>query len=767
MTRIVSLTVIFSVVFLALASNATADVPTLMQYQGYLSDAEGEALDDTLSMMFTIYDDPYAGAPWWSETQPEVVVSNGLFNVLLGSVVPITDIVFADTARWLGITVDPDPEIVPRTRLVTVPYAFRVATVDLANGGLIFGTIDADGFSINGVPVGTSTDSYWSAAGSDIYYNLGNVGIGTASPSEALDVEGNIHAGGTITSGSSITIDGTTDRITATSGTIDFDDENIVTTGKATIGPGHTNTGTSAFVAGQNNTVMNWGSTVGGGGSNVASEMYSTVSGGGTNHASGTYSSVSGGALNTASGSYSTVGGGEGNLADSNYATVGGGYEDTASGYAATVGGGYRNRAKSTCATVGGGGGNLADSNYASVGGGVENTASGRMSVVSGGGLNSAGEEAYSTVGGGYADTASGEKSTVSGGVKNRASGQASTVSGGERNLADSSYATVGGGYADTASGWRSTVSGGAYNKASNSGSVVGGGWGNVASGYASTIGGGLGHAASSVASTVGGGNYNVAEAEYSTVAGGCFNIANGYQSTVGGGYYDTASGHGSTVCGGEANHANGTYSAIGGGIANSNAGDRSAIPGGSYDTLTSNANWSMAFGNRVYINSQYRVVFFDSVYSGRLGINRDDHNAGGIAYPIHVGTSTSNGNGAYLTAGGTWTNGSSRAFKENFQSLDRQELLAKISSLPVQGWQYKSSEERHIGPVSEDFVEAFDVGTVRDGRRDDKYLSPGDVAGVALAGVKELIEENRELRLMIEELRQRIAEFEKAKEKF
>ena len=33
---------------------------------------------------------------------------------------------------------------------------------------------------------------------------------------------------------SSITIDGTTDTITSTSGTIDFDDEDLVTTGSAT-----------------------------------------------------------------------------------------------------------------------------------------------------------------------------------------------------------------------------------------------------------------------------------------------------------------------------------------------------------------------------------------------------------------------------------------------------------------------------------------------------------------------------------------------------
>ena len=60
-------------------------------------------------------------------------------------------------------------------------------------------------------------------------------GIGNTSPlTEKLDVVENIHASGTIKSGTAITIDGTNDKITASSGTINFEDENLLTTGNVT-----------------------------------------------------------------------------------------------------------------------------------------------------------------------------------------------------------------------------------------------------------------------------------------------------------------------------------------------------------------------------------------------------------------------------------------------------------------------------------------------------------------------------------------------------
>jgi len=178
------------------------------------------------------------------------------------------------------------------------------------------------------------------------------------------------------------------------------------------------------------------------------------------------------------------------------------------------------------------------------------------------------------------------------------------------------------------------------------------------------------------------------------------------------------------------------------------------AIPGGRYNRIDTAADYSLAFGWGVCLDDRFQVGFFDNDSSGRVGINRDGC-LNGINYPLHIGTNGTNGNGAHLTTGGTWTNGSSREFKENFQPLDGKQLLEKVSEMPIESWNYKGTDELHIGPVAEDFVGAFDVGAIRedDGLRENHYLAAGDVAGVALIGVQELTKENVELRQRIEQL--------------
>jgi hypothetical protein len=287
-----------------------------------------------------------------------------------------------------------------------------------------------------------------------------------------------------------------------------------------------------------------------------------------------------------------------------------------------------------------------------------------------------------------------------------------------------------------------------------------------VASGDYSVIGGGLNNTASGLIATVGGGFHNTASGSHATVGGGFQNTASGTHATVGGGQNNTASDNYATVGGGLQNAASATAATVGGGRGNTASGLCSVVPGGLSNTA--NGAYNLVFGENVDPSSTetHRVYFFgdgscppgqNCRSSGFLVINRLDGN-----HPIHVGVDNNptNGNGAYLTGGGVWTNASSRSFKERFVQYRPAEVLEKILQLPVEGYFYKGTEEYHITPMAEDFYQLFGTGVheiietdstgqlVRRPNPDvDKYLAASDVAGVALLGIQALHEENAQLR--------------------
>ncbi len=81
------------------------------------------------------------------------------------------------------------------------------------------------------------------------------------------------------------------------------------------------------------------------------------------------------------------------------------------------------------------------------------------------------------------------------------------------------------------------------------------------------------------------------------------------------------------------------------------------------------------------------------------------------------------------VLARGTISQLSSRSAKENFHATDGRLLLAKLEKMPVDSWNYRGApeEERHLGPVAEDFHAAFGLG------KSNRYIAPTDMAGVAL----------------------------------
>ncbi len=117
-----------------------AQIPNLINYQGRVTNPAGAPVTNTLSMVFAIYSTATGGTALWQETQTNVTVTNGVFNVLLGSnTTPggIPSNVFNNSVLFLGIKIGTDAEMTPRFRLTSVAYAIRATEADgVADGSI-------------------------------------------------------------------------------------------------------------------------------------------------------------------------------------------------------------------------------------------------------------------------------------------------------------------------------------------------------------------------------------------------------------------------------------------------------------------------------------------------------------------------------------------------------------------------------------------------------------------------------------------------------
>ena len=100
----------------------------------------------------------------------------------------------------------------------------------------------------------------------------------------------------------------------------------------------------------------------------------------------------------------------------------------------------------------------------------------------------------------------------------------------------------------------------------------------------------------------------------------------------------------------------------------------------------------------------------------------------------------------------------SDSAMKENIRHVDGNDVLDKLSTLPISRWNYKAQDKsiEHIGPMAQDFYRLFELG------EDDKHINTLDPDGVALAAIKALIDKNNLLADEMKQLRERIEELER-----
>jgi hypothetical protein len=162
---------------LLFAATAFAQIPRTISYQGILCDVSGNPKPDVVySFTFRLYETSGGGTALWSE-QKNIQTRRGLFNTLLGDAVAFPSSIAFDKPYWLSIQVGAEQELTPRVQFSAAPYSFSAETA-----------------------------GPWQRAGSGVYYQGGNVGIGTKTPSAALDVKDGIVVTGSGVEGGQIVL---------------------------------------------------------------------------------------------------------------------------------------------------------------------------------------------------------------------------------------------------------------------------------------------------------------------------------------------------------------------------------------------------------------------------------------------------------------------------------------------------------------------------------------------------------------------------------
>lgn len=123
------------VIFLAImAQGAYAQIPREISYQGMVIGAGGQPIADgqhTIDVRF--YDVAIGGTVLYIESH-DVETKGGIFSITIGSVTPMPASLAFDRQYWIGLSVDRDIEMTPRTALTSAPYALNSLTADMAKG---------------------------------------------------------------------------------------------------------------------------------------------------------------------------------------------------------------------------------------------------------------------------------------------------------------------------------------------------------------------------------------------------------------------------------------------------------------------------------------------------------------------------------------------------------------------------------------------------------------------------------------------------------
>ena len=181
-----------------------AQVPDAINFQAIARDAGGEVMSNTdIMIRLTVLDGSATGTEVYQELRALTTNEYGSFAFQIGrdaeyvTIGEFSDIIWETGNIFLKIDYDPTNQFnweltLGTIEFVTVPYAFAsnsVTYIDMTrvqNGDILIYNSATEKFEPGQMTVGVSI---WEQNSDDIYFNNGNVGIGTSIPNCLLSIE--------------------------------------------------------------------------------------------------------------------------------------------------------------------------------------------------------------------------------------------------------------------------------------------------------------------------------------------------------------------------------------------------------------------------------------------------------------------------------------------------------------------------------------------------------------------------------------------------
>jgi trimeric autotransporter adhesin len=196
-------------------------------------------------------------------------------------------------------------------------------------------------------------------------------------------------------------------------------------------------------------------------------------------------------------------------------------------------------------------------------------------------------------------------------------------------------------------------------------------------------------------------------------------------------------------------------------GAPNSNG---SSVAIGQY--VTADADWAVALGFRASVAGHVGAMVFGGSLAGAsaatdsIRATADGQATFRMPGGFRIFTNTAATVGVQVNAGGSsWNVISDRDRKHDFAAVNGEDLLSRVSTVPVTTWRYRDAEAgiaRHIGPMAQDFARAFDFVTT-----DGVTINMSDLDGVTFGAVHALEARTRDLRQRLAERDRQVVELE------